>query len=332
LVPPPVGGEVEASLELAKQLLSLAKSADDAAGLRFAHSAMAQSLLYLGNIVPAVGHTKQSESIISTEQRATSYHLGDAPARWLAISAHTFWLAGYPDQAMVRSREALVAADKLSQMYILVVTRLFCGYLCADCRYIQAVLGHAEAAIVLSAEYGFSTILPQMMIQHGWAMVHLGMVEEGIDQIHRGIAIHPPAAGVGPHLFRRLLAEVYLLAERTDDGLRVVSEGLRDLESGKRRMDHAELYRLKGELLLLQNAAVLAEAESCFRKAIALARHQHAKSWELRATMSLAGLLARQGHRDEARTMLADIYYWFTEGFDTADLKDAKALLDELNK
>ena len=90
---------------------------------------MAQSLQYLGDIVPAVEHIRQSESIVSTEQRATSYHLGDAPPRRLAISANTFWLAGYPDQALGRSREALAAAEKLSHAWVLAVTRMFCGYL-----------------------------------------------------------------------------------------------------------------------------------------------------------------------------------------------------------
>ncbi len=153
-----VGGEVETSLELTKQLFSLARSADDAAGLKFAHSASAQSLQYLGDIVPAVEHIRQSESIISTEQRASSYHLGDAPSRWLAISANTFWLAGYPDQAVARSRAALAVAEKWSHAYVSAVARLFCGYFCAHCRYIQAVLGHAEAGIVLASEYGFSVL------------------------------------------------------------------------------------------------------------------------------------------------------------------------------
>ena len=326
-----VEGEVETSLELAKQLLNLAKSADDAAELKLAHSSTAQSLMYLGEIVPAVEHIRQSEGIISIEKRATSYHLGDAPSRWLAISANTFWLAGYPDQALGRSREALAVAEKSSHAYVLAVTRMFCGYFCAHCRNIQAVLAHAEAGIVLSAEHGFSTLLPQMMIQRGWALVHLGVVEEGFEQISQGMAIQPRTVAAGRHLIRRLLAEVYLPPRRADDGLREVSEGLRDLEGDKRLWDQAELYRLKGELLLLlQNASAQAQAESCFREAIEVARRQQAKSWELSATTSLARLLATRGKRTEARTMLAEIYNWFTEGFDTAQLKDAKALLDEL--
>jgi class 3 adenylate cyclase/predicted ATPase len=325
-----VAGEVETSLEVAKQLLSLAQRNDDPVRLRYAHSAMAQSLQYLGDIVPALEHIRQSESIISTEQRATSYHIGDAPPRWLAVSANAFWLAGYPDRALARSREALAVAEKLSHAWVSGVTRLFCGYLCADCRSIQAVLGHAEAGIALAAEYGFTTLLPLLMIEQGWALVHLGRVEEGFDQISRGMDIMPSTAVVARYLFRHLLAEVYLVAKRADDGLRVVSECLRDLEGGKRDIDHAELHRLKGELLLLQNASAQAQAESSFREAIEIAQRQQAKSWELRATMSLARLLATQGRRDEARAILAEIYNWFTEGFDTADLKDAKALLNQL--
>jgi predicted ATPase len=121
-----------------------------------------------------------------------------------------------------------------------------------------------------------------------------------------------------------------LLAKRADDGLSAVGEGLRDLEGRRRQLDHAELHRLKGELLLVQNTSGATEAESCFREAIEIARRQQARSWELRATTSLARFLATQGRRGEARAMLAEIYGWFTEGFDTADLKDAKALLDEL--
>jgi len=172
--------------------------------------------------------------------------------------------------------------------------------------------------------------LAHLMIQRGWALVHLGSADEGFDEIGRGMAIHP-TRGSNRALFRRLLAEVYLLAKRADDGLRAVSEGLRESEGDRRQWDHAELYRLKGELLLLQNVSGATDAENCFRGAIQIAQRQQAKSWELRATMSLARLLASQGRRDEAVTMLAAIYNWFTEGFDTADLKDAKALLDELS-
>ena len=127
-------------------------------------------------------------------------------------------------------------------------------------------------------------------------------------------------------MFFRSLADTHLIMGRSHKGLAAVEHGL----DGIRGKDYheVELRRLRGELLLLEGDA---EAAQCFRDAIKLARHQGAKSWELRATMSLARLLAKQGRRDEACVMLAEIYDWFTEGFDTADLKEAKALLDELS-
>jgi predicted ATPase len=191
-------------------------------------------------------------------------------------------------------------------------------------------LHHAEAAIALAVEFGFSVVLPQLLVQRGWALVHLGRVEEGFNQISRGAAILPPTVRGVSHLFRCLIVDAHLQAKRPEDGLHVVSEGLQDSQAGKRRMDTAELYRLKGELLLFQNAGGGAEAESCFRQAIEIAQHQQGRSWELRATMSLARLLRDTNRREEARMMLAQINNWFTEGFDTPDPKDAKALLDEL--
>jgi predicted ATPase len=118
---------------------------------------------------------------------------------------------------------------------------------------------------------------------------------------------------------------------RLQEGLTAVSEALADTGRRENRGMHVELHRLKGELLLKQNESDAPEAQHCFQRAIEIARKQSAKAWELRATTSLARLLAKQGHRVEARTVLAEIYTWFTEGFDTADLKDAKALLDELS-
>ena len=118
---------------------------------------------------------------------------------------------------------------------------------------------------------------------------------------------------------------------RLDDGLNALTEALSTADEHEDRFYEPEIHRLRGELLLKQDQSNVPEAQRCFERAIEIARKQSAKSWELRATISLARLLAKQGHRAETRTMLADIYGWFTEGFDTADLKDAKALLDELS-
>jgi hypothetical protein len=128
------------------------------------------------------------------------------------------------------------------------------------------------------------------------------------------------------------LAEVYLQHNRQQDGLKEVGVALELSRNMGNAINNAELLRLKGELLLLSGNGAAKEAAECFRNALEIARRQSAKSWELRATTSLARLLRDTGRRDEARTMLAEIYSWFTEGFDTADLKDAKQLLNELDQ
>jgi hypothetical protein len=258
-----LAGEVELSLEVANQLLHLAQSSEESVRLKFAHFAMAQSLWHLGDFILCAEHIRQSERIIGAEQRASSYHLGDAPPRWLAISANAFWQLDYPDQAMARSRDAIASADRISHGYVSAVTRMFCGLFCADSRYIQMALGHADAGMALASEYGFSPVLPVLMMQRGWALMHLGVVEEGFDQINQGVAVLLPTVRTGYYLNLRSLAEANLLAKRAEDGLRLASDGLQDLDNGKRRMEHAELYRLKGELLLLQNPDAQAEAEAC---------------------------------------------------------------------
>jgi predicted ATPase len=166
----------------------------------------------------------------------------------------------------------------------------------------------------------------------GWAMAEQGRNEEGIAQIQEGLAA---SRTTGAELFMTSylgwLVEACLVAGRFDDGLNAVAEAQSIADRTEIRIHEAEIHRLKGELLLRQDDTNTAEAQNCFQRAVEIARKQSAKSLELRATMSLARLLAKQGRRDDARAMLADIYGWFTEGFDTADLKDAKALLDELN-
>ena len=156
--------------------------------------------------------------------------------------------------------------------------------------------------------------------------------EEGIALIQEGLAA---SRATGSELYRPyflcLLAEACTQTGRLDEGLSALTEALAAANEHEDRHYEPEAHRLKGELLLKQNDSNAVEAQSCFERAIRIARKQSAKSLELRATMSLARLLAKEGRRDEAHAMLADIYNWFTEGFDTADLKNAKALLEELN-
>jgi predicted ATPase len=166
----------------------------------------------------------------------------------------------------------------------------------------------------------------------GWAMAEQGRNQEGIAQIQEGLAaFHATGAEMRRPYFLTLLAGARMKTGRLDDGLVALTEALAAADEHENRYYEAEIHRLRGALQLRQNDSKAAEAQSCFQRAVEIARKQSAKSLELRATMSLARLLAKQGRRDEARAMLSEIYHWFTEGFDTRDLKDAKALLDELS-
>jgi predicted ATPase len=189
-----------------------------------------------------------------------------------------------------------------------------------------------DRVIALSGEYTMTEVLALATSMRGWALASQGRLEQGIAQLEEGLAA---TEAMGSKLnrpsFLCMLAQAFMQAGRLNDGLSALTEALLTADQNEIRFYEAETHRLKGELLLRQHDSNVAKAQRCFVCAIEIARKQSAKSWELRATMSLARLIASQGRRHEACAMLADIYNWFTEGFDTADLKDAKALLDELS-
>jgi predicted ATPase len=191
----------------------------------------------------------------------------------------------------------------------------------------------AEQTLELSHEHGFPLWLALAQIYRGWTLARLEQHEEAFATILKGIAEYRVAGHeMAVPRFLGMLADAYAHAGQTREGLDVLAEALAMVQrSDDRNSEAAELYRLRGELLLAVPEGRREEGEASLRHAVDIARRQHAKSPELRATTSLARLLAKQGKRDEARAMLAEIYDWFTEGFDTADLKDAKALLDELS-
>jgi adenylate cyclase len=189
---------------------------------------------------------------------------------------------------------------------------------------------HAEAAVALSAEQGFANFLLMGTFYRGWALAGQGRTDEGIARMRDALAAMPI---IGFELARPFylaaLAVAYGKAGRTDDALALVAEALALVERRDERWCEAEIHRVKGELLFESGGS--SEAETCFHRALEITRRQSAKSFELRATTSLARFLNEQGRQDEARRMLGEIYCWFTEGFETADLKDAKALLDAVS-
>ncbi len=239
--------------------------------------------------------------------------------------------AACPDQALQRSEQALAMANELANPANLINTLCFVVIVHVLRRELSAARQRAKAAMEISAEQRHSFYLGHGTVLHGWARAAQGQVEDGIAEIEHGITTFK-ATGARTWIpyFLGLQAETYGRAKRIDDGLGSVAEALALADETEQHCWQAELSRVKGELLLAVSSNNHAEAERCFFQALDITRRQQAKSWELRAAMSLSRLRRRQGEADEARDLLVPIYDWFGEGFDTQDLVEAKALLDEL--
>jgi len=259
------------------------------------------------------------------------------------------WLQGYPAQALHSSHKALALAHELTHPFSLAFALSLAAILHQLRQEGQAAQERAEAAITLSAEQGFSDWSAVGTILQGWALAEQGQGEEGIAQMRQGLAAYRAtgAETLRPY-YLALLAEAYEKVGQVEEGLNILAEALSLVDKNGERMYEAELYRLKGQLTLqkfqvsgskfqVENSSESgvrspeSEAEECFLKALEVARRQQAKSLELRAAMSLARLWQQQDKKDEARQMLAEVYGWFTEGFDTRDLQEARALLAELS-
>jgi len=238
---------------------------------------------------------------------------------------------GYWEQGRARAQEGLQLARELVHPFS-IATALF--WVAGDhlmAGDYQHALEQAEALVALATEHGFPRWLGAGAYVHAWAQVELGQVEEGLAGI-RSIANATRAGGLqlGMPAILIQLAEACGKAGLTDEGLAAVAEALELVERTGECFLAAMLHAARGDLLLAASEGNEAEAETCFRRALDVARSQEARQFELSAATRLARLWQRQGKREEARELLAPIYGWFTEGFDTRDLKDAKALLDEL--
>jgi predicted ATPase len=246
-------------------------------------------------------------------------------------AAFALWVLGYPDQALEKRHDALTLAGKLSHPQSWASTAAHMAMFHSLRREWKAVQELVEKGISLSNEHGFPLWGAWVTIHWGWALAEQGQMKEGIVQMRNGLtAWQVTGTEIIQPYFLGLLAEVYQKGGEAEEGLRVIDNALSVAQKNKETFCEAELRRIKGELLLQQSSDNATEAESCFQQAITIAQNQSAKSWELRAATSLARLWRSQGKRDEAVELLEPVYSWFTEGFDTADLIDAKVVLDEL--
>jgi tetratricopeptide (TPR) repeat protein len=246
-------------------------------------------------------------------------------------SGWNLWFLGYPDKAFERCRGAIALARESGSKPLLEMANNYAFEVDHLRRDSQQVRARGEATLALALELGnlFRRAVAEMFL--GWEDILSGDYGRGLPRMQENLDLFKATGSVTMSMYMlALIASALGYKQQFDEGLSTIEQAFPTIEQTDERFYEAEIYRLKGELLVAQDASNAAQAEQCFRTAIDIARTQKAKSWELRATTSLARLLDKQGRRDEARAMLAEIYNWFTEGFDTADLKDAKALLEEL--
>jgi predicted ATPase len=319
---------------LAEQLLTLAGRAQGPGPLLEAYHALGPSYLWGGELSTALAHLEQGIALYDPLQHrsyAALYAGHDPGVCCLFHAAWCLWMLGYPDQALKRSREAIVLARQLSDPTGLVRSHYLAGQFHQFRRDSAETLEHAEAVQRLAAEQGLPFYSAGGSILRGWSLAQQGQAEEGVAQVREGLAASSTAAPRSRNQFRAVLAEVCGNAGKVEEGLTVLAEGLLWAEDTGTRFCEPELHRLKGELLLTRGPNSPSDAETCFRQAIASARSQKARSLELRAVLSLSRLYHQQGKKAEARQGLAEIYCWFTEGLDTPDLQEAKALLQEVS-
>jgi predicted ATPase len=249
----------------------------------------------------------------------------------LVYTAWILWLRGYPDQALERIRAALALAQQCQHAFCLAFALTWAAELYQCRREPQAVSSQAEASLTLAHQHEFPLLMAMGMVFQGWVLAEQGRHDEGIERLRQGIAaFQATGAELLQPYFLSLLAEAYGRSKRPDQGLEVLNEALALVDKTGERLHESEFYRLKGQLLLGRCMDNHAAAEACFRQARTMARHHQAKALELRAAMSLSRLWQRQGKQGRARRLLGEVYGWFSEGFETGDLKEAKALLDEL--
>jgi predicted ATPase len=275
---------------------------------------------------------RNARTLSEVDLKELGLTLGHRRISWRRSSPsnrHPLWAAQRQSRARRHIQDALALAQALAHPFSLVHALDFAAWLHQYRREERLTQERAETDVTLATEQGIAFFLTHGSILRGWALVEQGLRKEGIAQIHQGLAAY---RATGAELERpywlALLAEAYGKLGQTEEGLSTLEEALLETHRHGWRFCEAELYRLKGWMLSLKGD--LAGAEQNYRASLDWARQQQAKSWELRTSTSLARLWQSQGKRKEALDLLKPIYDWFTEGFDTRDLIDAKALLEEL--
>jgi predicted ATPase len=324
-------GEFDLAQRLAEDLLRLSHQRNDSGGLVLGHFSSGRNLMFAGRLASSRSHLGKVLALYDpTSHRSLGHQVGTHPQviseAYLGI---VFFCLGFPDQALAWSKAAIANARRLghppSLAGSLPVGALLLSLTGDDLALDECV----DRLVAVATEQGFPFWRAQGTIYRGWVKVKNGDVAEGISLLRSGSAAYR-ATGAEAWLpyYTALLARACAIAGQIEEAVALLDEALQIVERTRERWPAAELHRRKGQLLLRQGHSEA--GEGLYRKALSIAEEQEAKLWELRAAVSLAQLRRDQGRRAEARDLLAPVYGWFTEGFDTPDLKDAKALLDQL--
>jgi len=347
-------GELRSALVSAERLLQIAQRGHDRVLSLAAHSIVAIPIFWLGDVASARAHWEAGLALYDPQRTQLYGGVQDFGVTCLSYLGLALWMQGYSDQGVARGQEAIALAQKLDHPFSLSWAMNFSSRAWQRCREISLVREQTSTLTNLTTEHGFNQHRAHAMILHGWALAAEGKGPEGIALMQEGLAaLRVTGAELSRPWFMTLLAEGYGMNGQFEAGLEVLTEARIQAEQSEEKVSLSEIYRLIGELTLQKLSVVSCqlsvtdprppipdpqgEAEACFLKAIDIARKQQAKSLELRAVMSLVRLRQQQAAQHEPRTrldaahrMLSEIYNWFTEGFDTKDLQEAKALLDEL--
>lgn len=326
------------ALHYAQLFFQVADATQDLNLLCLAHRNLGLPLFHLGQPQQARFHLEQAIVLYNPAHHKNHVYLygHDQGVTAYAILAFALWMLGYPEQALQRLQEGIAIGQKNGHPFSLAYVENFAVLVCQYRRDLPLLWHYSEPLLAVANKQSFQWISAQNRIYQGWALTQQGETERGLAQLQAALEFHHTLGAKWiKGYFLSLLADGYRMAGEADKGLQVIAKTFTDEIRRDDRHWDAELYRLGGELLLLkrqQQADAAYNAEASFQQALAIARQQQAKSLELRAATSLARLWQTQGKIDEARQMLAPVYTWFTEGFDTRDLQEAKALLDELRR
>ena len=324
-------GRVRAAAEASQELLALAQRQPGMGALVEGHLAVGGAALFRGDFAAAQAHLELSWSLANALPFSLrgGFVAGVEPLLWLQLA---LWALGYADQAQRRSQEALARARQADHPPSLWLAECFAGMFSQCCRDTAGTRAYAEASLALATMQGFTHRVELSRILQGWALVLQGDAAADITDMHQEVV---GSHGQGPEVaypyWLTLLAEAYGQVGQPEDGLAVLGEALAVVATTEARWWEADIYRLRGDLLLQLPSPDVSEAETSFHQALDLARRQQTKAFELRGAMSLGRLWQSQGKREEACQLMGGIYGRFAEGFDTADLQTAKALLEEFD-